>query len=92
MGKKILNKISDFLSESSRASLMRLMSILMFFIAAFYLFFSFKNLMINSDEINMWMVILHLGQNTINFAFAFFPKLLQKKFEQIDINKLTENV
>jgi len=82
-------KILEFLSENSKASTMRLMSILMFFVAVFYLFFSFSQLMTNIKDVSMWVVILHIGQNLINFSFAFFPKLLQKKFEEVDLNKIT---
>jgi divalent metal cation (Fe/Co/Zn/Cd) transporter len=83
--------IKDLLSESNKASTIRLMSILMFAVATFYLFYSYHDLINNTEEITMWVVILHIGQNLINYLFAFFPKIIQKKFEQVDINKISGN-
>jgi hypothetical protein len=87
--KKIIDFIKGFFSEDSKASSMRLLSFMMFFVATFYLFYSFKHLIGNIDDVNLYVVLLHVLQNVLNFAYAFFPKVLQKKFEEVDMNKIT---
>lgn len=86
--KKIIEEIKELLSEGSKASMMRLMSIIMLGIAIWFLFFSYKILFKSEVDMGWPVVVLLILQNLINFAFAFFPKLIQKKFEQVDINKI----
>jgi hypothetical protein len=87
---RFFNKISEFFSEGSKASIMRLMSMVMLVVAIWFLFFSYDVLFHSEMDMNWPLVVLLALQNLINFSFAFFPKLIQKKFEQVDVNKILD--
>lgn len=86
--KKIGQEIIELFSENSKASMMRLMSIVMLIVAIKFLFFSYEILFEKETDISWPVVVLLSAQNLLNFGFAFFPKLIQKKFEQINVNKI----
>lgn len=87
---RITKFLENLFSEESKASTIRVMSLIMLIIAIWFLFFSYNILFESTMEIGWPVVVLLILQNLINFSFAFFPKIIQKKFEQVDVNKILD--
>jgi len=73
-----MRKIFDFFKETTRASMMRLMS---FIVLGFAIYFSFDIISV-AAELEADILKLLVIHNVILYGFAFFPKVIQKIFER----------
>lgn len=82
-------KIGFFEEKENSKSMMRLLSYqLEWFLFIFDLFY----IWINTGTTGFQIDKLFIAFNIVMLLFIFVPKLLQKKFGEIDINKLTEKL
>ena len=76
--KDIMRSVFDFFDETTRSSMIRLMS---FIVLGFAIYFSFE-IMSVAAEIKSDVLRLLIVHNIILYGFAFFPKVVQKIFER----------
>lgn len=75
---KFFEKFFGIFDEASSTSMMRFLSFVMMPVAI-----AFFKPILNSDMEDYWKVIMVL----VLFGFVFFPKVLQKKLENTNVEK-----